>query len=147
MLHMRWRKVGRKPSRDDLTDRLNLWCERWAPDVSVKTRCDVAREVLRRPRLDSADQCAARLRLSYAERTRLRITTIGSYDLNKQQRAKRKKQRKLLQDRKRAAMKRVAGGRGFQGEVLGCQPVRDAALEGAGHLPADVGTPPRGRSI
>jgi hypothetical protein len=65
LLHMMWNKTGEKPSRRDLLDRLNVWCEGWAPDVSIKLRRDVVRDTLRRPRRDKADECAERLRLGW----------------------------------------------------------------------------------
>jgi len=50
------------------------------------------------------------LRLSYEEWTRLRITTIGSFDLNKRERAKLRKQRKPIRDRERQARKHAQRG-------------------------------------
>jgi len=50
------------------------------------------------------------LRLSYAERTRLGITTIGAFDVNKRERAKRRKHRKRIRDRDRQARKRAERG-------------------------------------
>jgi hypothetical protein len=110
ILHMAWKRTGRKPDHAELLDRLNFWCERWASETSIRLRRVVARQVLRRPRLDGADECAARLRLSFDERTLLGITTIGSYDLDKLGRAKRRKARKLIRDRQRAAKKRAERG-------------------------------------
>jgi len=118
ILHMMRKKTGRKPDHAELVDRLNLWCERWADETSIRLRSVVAREVLRRPRLDCADECAAKLRLSYDERTLLGITTIGSYDVDKRGRAKRRKARKLIRDRKRAATKRAERGAVPRSEYL-----------------------------
>jgi hypothetical protein len=59
---------------------------------------------------DTADQCADRLRLSYAERTQLRIATIGAFDVNKRKRAKLRKDRKRIRDRERQARKRAERG-------------------------------------
>jgi hypothetical protein len=99
-------RTGRLPELFDLTDRLKLWCERWSPDTSIVLCRNVAREVLRRPRLD----CAMRLRLSYDERALLRITTIGAYDVSKRERTKQYKARKRANDRVRAARKRRERG-------------------------------------
>jgi hypothetical protein len=79
-LQMRRKKLGQLPEFDELVDRVSLWCERWAPEASIFQCRDAAHEALRRRRIDSADDCAAQLRLSYEERTRLDITTIGSFD-------------------------------------------------------------------
>jgi hypothetical protein len=109
-LQMRRKKLGQLPEFDDLVGRLSLWCERWAPQASILQCRDAAREALRRRRIDTADDCAAQLRLSYEERTRLRITTIGSFDVNKRERAKLRKQRKRIRDRERQARKRAQRG-------------------------------------
>ena len=105
-----WKKTGIKPDRAALLERLDLWCDRRGPDVSAKLRRDVVRAVLPRPRLDNADDCARRLRLSYDERTRLGITTIGAYDANKRERARLYKARKKQRDRLRVAAKRADAG-------------------------------------
>ncbi len=107
---MFWRRKRRPPNFDELLDRLNLWCDGRARDVSFKLRRDAAREALRRRRLESADECAVRLRLSYEERTRLRITTIGAYDADKKERERRRRLRKLVRDRRRAIRKRSERG-------------------------------------
>jgi hypothetical protein len=109
-LQMRRKKLGQLPEFDDLVDRLKLWCERWAPQAPIFQCRDAAREALRRLRIDTADDCAAQLRLSYEERTRLGITTIGSFDVNKRERAKLRRQRKRNLDRDRQARKRAQRG-------------------------------------
>jgi hypothetical protein len=98
--------AGKKPDFAAVLERLDLWCECWARDVSVLTRRDVCGDALRRPRLDDADQCAAAIRLTYEERTAWRITTIGAIDADKKERAKRRKARKLVRDRDRRAAER-----------------------------------------
>jgi hypothetical protein len=110
IVHMIWKK-GLRPNSSEVTDRLELWCERRAPDVSVKLRREAARLALRRTHIDDADTCGDRLRLSYEERTLLGLTTIGSYDVRKAERTKRAKARKRERDRARMAKKRAAAGR------------------------------------
>jgi hypothetical protein len=100
-LHFMWKKTGKKPMRTALRDRLNLWCERWAPDSSILTQDLVVRDVLRHPRFDNADDCAGHLRLSLEERTQLRITTIGVFGMNKHQRAKLRNRIKAERRRRR----------------------------------------------
>jgi hypothetical protein len=109
-LQMRRKKLGQLPEFDDLVGRLSLWCERWAPQASIFQCRDAAGEALRRQRIDTADECAAGLRLSYEERTRLHITTIGSFDVNKRERAKLRRERKPIRDRDRQARKRAERG-------------------------------------
>jgi len=57
-----------------------------------------------------ADALAARLKLTYADRMRPGITTIGACDLDKAGRTRRRKERKRRKDRQRAAAKRAARG-------------------------------------
>jgi hypothetical protein len=109
-LQMHWKKTLRRFSLEELADRVKLWCERWAPWVSILQCRDSAREALQRRRVDTADQCANRLRLSYAERTQLGITTIGAFDVNKRKRSKLRKDRKRIRDRERQARKRAERG-------------------------------------
>jgi hypothetical protein len=112
------RKARGNPRLSDIFERLQLWCERWAPAASALLCRRVAKRVLLRPRMDNADICAARLRLSYDERTKLRITTIGAYDVDKRQRAQRYRARKLRRDRERAARIRAARGSVTRKEYL-----------------------------
>ena len=109
LARMLWNKSG-KAEFDSLMERLTFWCERWAPEVSIKIQQDVAKAVIGRSRQDNADECAAKLRLSYAERTQLQITTIGAWDVNKRERDRRYKERKRARDRERAARKRAERG-------------------------------------
>ncbi len=117
-LQMRRKTLGQLPEFDDLVDRLSLWCERWAPEASILQCRDAVREALRRRRIDTADDCAAQLRLSYDERTRLRITTIGSFDVNKRERAKLRRERKWIRDRDQQARKRAERGALSRAEYL-----------------------------
>jgi hypothetical protein len=110
LLQMQWKRTLRWLPLKELADRVKVWCEGWAPWASMIQCRDAAREAPRRKRVDTADQCAARLRLSYEERTRLRITTVGAFDVNKRQRAKLHKERKRIRDRERQARKRAERG-------------------------------------
>jgi hypothetical protein len=118
LLKMHWKRTLRQLPLEVLADRVKLWCERWAPWASIFQCRDAARQALRRRRVDTADQCAARLRLSYEERTKLRITTIGAFDVNKRQRAKLRKERKRIRDRDRQAKKRAERGAIARAEYL-----------------------------
>jgi hypothetical protein len=118
LFKMHWKRTLRQLPLEVLADRVKLWCERWASWASILHCRDAAREALRRRRVDTADQCAARLRLSYAERTQLRITTIGAWDVNKRERAKLRRKRKLIRDRERQARKRAKRGAIARAEYL-----------------------------
>lgn len=93
-----------------LIDRVGLWCDRWAPEVSIKVQRAVCSRALKRLRNFTADEAAEQLQLSYDERMRLKITTIGAFDVSKKQRDKLYKDRKKERDRKRAAKKRALKG-------------------------------------
>ena len=135
-------KIRKTSGIVDLVDRLNVWCEKWAPNVSIKLVWDVARDVIRRPRLDRADECAARLHLSYDERTRLGITTIGAYDMDKREREKRGKSRKRARDRERAAQKRAERRCSVPRLLFNFQPIPDPAMESRRDFPSYLGAPP-----
>src|SRR5262249_5438404 len=107
--YMLWKKFG-QTKLPDLIDRLELWCERRAPDVQMGLLQSAARRARYRHRLDNSDTCGQHLRLSYVERTKLRIKTIGSYDVTRAERTKLAKDRRRDRNRKRQAGKRAAAG-------------------------------------
>ena len=72
-----------------------------APIFKHEQLAAVARKAMARPRMDTADQLARRFGLTYADRSMLRISTIGACDLNKAARTRRRKERKRLRDRAR----------------------------------------------
>ena len=117
-LHIMRKQTGRLPELNYLADRLTFWCETFGPDISAHLCWKLAKEALQYPRLDNADTCAKRLRLSYEDRTRLGITTIGAYDADKPERERRRKLRKRERDRQRATQKRLAGGAVSREEYL-----------------------------
>jgi hypothetical protein len=98
------------PTSHDVLDRLKVWSERWAPMTSAERLGEIVRIAMARPRLDKADPLGAKLRLSDAERTYLRITTIGAYNLNKAARKRRNLLRKRERDRIKSAEKRIQRG-------------------------------------
>ena len=95
---------------EDILDRLKFWPERKTSQLPNGLLEACTREAMRRRNLDKADALAIRLRLTYAERMRLNITTIGACDLDKAGRTRRRKERKRRRDRARAAAKRAARG-------------------------------------
>jgi hypothetical protein len=94
----------------DVLDRLQVWAQVRTPLVSEEQLEAAAREAMGQHKLDNADALAARLKLTYADRMRLGITTIGACDLDKAGRTRRRKERKRRKDRQRAAAKRAARG-------------------------------------
>lgn len=95
---------------DRILDRITVWAQVRTPLVTREQLLDAAREAMHRPKMGSADALATRLRLTYAERQSLRITTIGACDLNKAGRTRKQKERKRARERARAAAKRAARG-------------------------------------
>lgn len=91
---------------DEVVDLLRVWARVHTPQMAVITLEAIAYDSMRLRQLDKADPLAVRLRLSYAERTLLRITTIGAFDVNKAARTCRRKERKRVKDRARAAQTR-----------------------------------------
>jgi hypothetical protein len=88
-----------------------FWCERWAPHVSRDEATEIVRHVRAgSPSLIADDIVGKILRLSYADRLRLKIRTIGSFDADKALREKLAKARRRERDRLRAAEKRKANG-------------------------------------
>ncbi len=103
--------------RDGIEKSFPAWCSRWMPwasrDLVDQMLYDHLRQHYRAP---CDDSLARMIRLSYAERQELGITTFGSHDVAKKDRAKlqaqhrreRDKARKTTIRRKRGSMTRAA---------------------------------------
>jgi hypothetical protein len=102
---------GRAVTVDGIVNLFGLWCQTWAPHVIEQQVVELAREALAGPpKLIADDIVGSALRLSYADRLRLKISTIGSFDADKALRTKFAKARRRERDRLRAAEKRKANG-------------------------------------
>ena len=90
--------------RDADPRRIHNWIELHAPWMSAEEANEKVRFVIARPIKWRADKLAQRLRLTEAERRRLRICTIGAIDMTKLERkqARRRRQRQRDQNRRRA---------------------------------------------
>jgi hypothetical protein len=96
---------------DVVLDLFQVWCERWARHVRTAQAVEIVEQVCAGPRkLIPDDDLGRSLRLSYADRLRLKITTIGSFDVDKAERTKFAKARRRERDRRRTAAKRKANG-------------------------------------
>jgi hypothetical protein len=95
--------LARRPG--DQRQRIASWCEMQAPWMRGDELEDMITKVLANPLRWRADALAARLNLNLAERTRLRITTIGAVDRTAAQRREDRRERRRLaeQARRRAA--------------------------------------------
>jgi hypothetical protein len=71
-------------SVDEVMMRFWGWCQRWAPHTTSDQALAIVRQELAGPPELIGDDVAGRaIRLAYADRMRLKITTIGSYDVDR----------------------------------------------------------------
>jgi hypothetical protein len=92
-------------------DRFSLWSDAWAPHLTPEQASDIVQRIFDGPpKMDADDDLGANLRLTYGDRQRLRIRTIGSHDVDRKSRKKLSHARRLERDRQRAAAKRRANG-------------------------------------
>jgi hypothetical protein len=88
----------------DPIKRMRNWLSVWASWMPDREANQLLGRVLIRPIRWRADKLGALLNLTDAERTQARVTTIGSVDVSKEERAKRRRERKRLRkERKRRA--------------------------------------------
>ncbi len=90
----------------DAPRRITRWSATYAPWISPRDLERLISEVLHCPIKWSADKLAWKLRLSDATRTRLKIRTIGAYDVTREQRIARRKAKQVEYDRQRRPRKR-----------------------------------------
>lgn len=84
------------------------WLESYCPWISTPDREYMISEANHCPLKWSADKLGWKLRLTDAKRTELKITTIGTIDLTKDQRAARRKARNAEANRRRRATRKAA---------------------------------------
>jgi len=89
--------------RGEVRDHIVAWARAWAPWMPQHEAEGLADRVAAEPRKFTADALPWRLRLAMAERTQLKITTIGAFDVTKAERAAIQKERKRERDRARRA--------------------------------------------
>jgi hypothetical protein len=82
-------------------ERIHNWIELNAPWMAADESGEIVRQVVARPFKWRADKLAARLRLTEADRRRLRIRTIGAVDMTKQERQQARQLRQRQRDRAR----------------------------------------------
>jgi hypothetical protein len=88
------------PNSKDAAGALTEAAKRMCGSINGKQAEEVIEEADTVPKCRTADALGRYLRLTDAIRTELQICTIGSVDISKQQRAKRRKKQKLERDRK-----------------------------------------------
>jgi len=99
------------PRAPTLRDRMQRWALRFAPDVPERVLDDAVDAAMQRDVIDKADVIAARWRVSYDERQRFKLRTIGAYDVDKAGRGRRAAARRRERDREHVRAKRRAGGK------------------------------------
>ena len=95
--------------RGEVRQHVICWARAWAPWMPQHEAEGLADEVAADPHKFTADALAWRLRLSMAERTALKIKTIGAFDVTKTEREAIRKEKK--RERERARRARQSTGR------------------------------------
>lgn len=94
-----------------IADALWTWCATWAPTLSQEAIGDIPERVEKlNGWLPHDDHIGQRLRLSHADRERLKITTIGCFDLDPIAREDQRLRKKRERDKERARSKRASSG-------------------------------------
>jgi hypothetical protein len=88
------------------------WARAWAPWMPFDEAKRLAERVAAEPRKWTADALAWRLRLTWAERTELGITTIGAFDKSKTEREVERKRKRREAERARRAKRSTGRPRG-----------------------------------
>jgi hypothetical protein len=118
--------------RGDVIKHIVDWARAWAPWMPSAEAERLAERVAAEPRKWTADTLAWRLRLSWAERTDLRITTIGAFDMSKAEREVERKRRRREAERARRAKRSTERPRGRPKK---CVASRDSTIAGHGFSP------------
>ena len=87
--------------------RASRWLDHRTPWIDIRSREILLSEANHCPLKWSADKLAAKIGLTDARRTWLKITTIGAIDCNREQRAKRRNAAKAERERNRRAANRA----------------------------------------
>ena len=88
--------------------RMMQWAHERAPWLTVTELNAALAEIATNPQTWKADSLAWRLKLNYADRQALRITTIGATDFSKKARENKRRKTAKLREKKRRLAKRLA---------------------------------------
>jgi hypothetical protein len=114
-------KQNVRPNALTLSQRFQAFVESHAPDVRKEILDDAMDEAMLSYKIGNADEAAAQWRISYAQRQRLGLRTIGSYNVNKAGRKRLATKRRRERDRQRKAVERRASGKDERAVYLaGC---------------------------
>lgn len=111
------RYAGREGAQDLIVDRVIGWCGRHVPAASASEVRRIAERAIREPRRFRADSAARLIRLTVAERTAARVTTIGACDLDAEGRKAVQRDAHRARSREHMAAKRRAAGARPMAEV------------------------------
>ncbi|MFG1417035.1 hypothetical protein V5F38_04360 [Xanthobacter sp. V0B-10] len=103
-------RAGRADVLTLVADRFAGWCARHVPELSHGEVQDIADRAIKEPRLFRADTAARLIRLTMAERTAARVTTIGATDCGAEERKLRRREMMRQCDRRRKEERRRAAG-------------------------------------
>ena len=121
---------------------IKQWASAWAPWIGPDELETIIEGVFEKPQRWAADRLAWWLRLTDADRTRLRITTIGSIDVGKAARiARRKKRNKEAKAAKRHAL----GAQPRKASLARTQPWKKLGMSRAKWFRKGKPTPPARR--
>jgi hypothetical protein len=98
--------------RGEVIAHIVAWARAWVPWLPPHEAERLAKRVAEEPRKWKADALAWRLRLSMAERTALKITTIGAFDMNRAEREEERKRKRREAERARRAKRSSGRSRG-----------------------------------
>jgi len=93
----------------DVVAHIVAWARAWAPWMPKDQAEQLAKRVALAPHKFTADILGWRLRLSAAERSALKVTTIGAFDMSKAERAEERKRKN--REAKRAKRAEISTGR------------------------------------
>lgn len=126
-------KAGKTATVNDIVDRLAVSKVVDGSGIVYRQLRDAAIEAIDKPRMEKADALAAALMVTEVERSRLHLRTIGAHDVDKRERARRRKERKRKRAKERAARVRAEHGAMSRAEYLAANSVsRTKPWEAAG---------------
>jgi hypothetical protein len=116
-------KAGKTATVHDIIDRLEVCKIIDGSGLVWRQLRDAAVEAIDNPRMEKARAIAQRLLVTYDERTKLNLRTIGAHDVDPREQARRRKERKRQYSKARAARLRAERGAKSREEYLAANSV------------------------
>jgi len=111
------RHAGRADVLTMVVDRFTAWCTRYVPELDPGEVVRIAGSAFREPRQFRADSAARLIRLTMAERTAARVSTVGAIDCDAAGRKELSREAHRVRSREHMAEKRRAAGARTREEV------------------------------